>query len=67
MSASRIAAGVKCAEVGESAVAEAGTPIMASSDLADFKSEVARGQLGSLGIFATDISAILRTCLLVKI
>jgi hypothetical protein len=60
-SASRIAAGVKCAEVGESAVAEAGTPIMANSVLLDLSKELARGQFGSLGSFATDMSAILRT------
>ena len=60
-SASRIAAGVRCADVGDSAVAEAGTPIMANSVLADFNKEFARGQFGSSGRFATDMSAILRT------
>ena len=61
-SASRIAAGVKCADVCDNAVAEAGTPIRANSDLADFNSEVARGQFGSLGISAADMSTILRSC-----
>jgi hypothetical protein len=41
-------------------VADAGIPIMANSDLVSFNNEVARGQFGSLGIEATDISAILR-------
>ena len=56
-SASRIAAGVKCADVGDSAVAEAGTPIMANSVFADLSNEFARGQFRSLESFATDMSS----------
>ena len=60
----RIANGVNCAEVGESAVWNAGTPSYATSVFVDFNNLLARSQLGSFGKLAMGTSAILTILLL---